>query len=83
MLTACDSSLAMIAETAKNAKIAAAEASSLGLTLPECLSYLRDNLYFHLGPREQQGLELFYRHAAQLDLVPPGVDLGSFHCEPA
>ena len=64
-------------------EIAAAEAASLGLTFPECLSYLRDNLYFHLGPREQQGLDLFYRHAAELDLVPPGVDLGSFLCEPA
>ncbi len=37
------------------------EAAPLGLTRPQCLSYLRDNLHFYLGPREQRGLELFYR----------------------
>ena len=39
--------------------IAAAEAAELGLTRPECLAYLRDNLHFYLGPREQHGLHLF------------------------
>jgi chorismate dehydratase len=47
-------------------QIAAAEAAPLGLTRPECLSYLRDNLYFHLGPRERQGLELFRSHAVRV-----------------
>ena len=49
--------------------IAAAEAAPLGLTRPECLSYLRDNLYFYLGPRERQGLELFREQASRLRLV--------------
>jgi chorismate dehydratase len=57
--------------------IAAAEAAPLGLTRPECLSYLKHNLHFILGPQEQRGLELFCRYAGQLGLVPPGVKLGS------
>jgi chorismate dehydratase len=51
-------------------EIAAAEAAPLGLTSPQCLSYLRDNLYFYLGPRERRGLELFRSHASRLGLVP-------------
>ncbi len=51
-------------------EIAAEEGAPLGLTTPQCLSYLRDNLYFYLGPRERRGLELFRSHAAQMGLVP-------------
>jgi chorismate dehydratase len=61
--------------------IAQREAAPLGLTTPQCLSYLRDNLHFYLGPREQQGLELFYRYAAGLGLAPAGVELGFNHCQ--
>jgi chorismate dehydratase len=61
-------------------EIAEREAPALGLTRPQCLSYLRDNLYFYLGPREQRGLELFYARAARLELAPQGVDLGFGHC---
>jgi predicted solute-binding protein len=32
--------------------------------------YLRDNIRYHLGERERAGLELFYRYAAELGLVP-------------
>lgn len=62
------------------AEIAAREAASKGLTVPQCLSYLRDNLYFYLGPEEQRGLNLFYERAAQLGLAPQGVDLGLDAC---
>ncbi|HZZ72037.1 MAG TPA: menaquinone biosynthesis protein [Pirellulales bacterium] len=51
-------------------EIAQQESAALGLTVPQCLTYLRDHLYFHLGDREQQGLELFHRHAVQLGLAP-------------
>jgi chorismate dehydratase len=57
-------------------EIADREAAPLGLTRPQCIAYLRDNLYFYLGPREQRGLELFYKKAAQLGLAPSGVELG-------
>jgi len=53
-------------------EIAEREAATIGLTARECLTYLRDNLYFHLGPREQAGLDLFYRHAVSLGLAPRG-----------
>lgn len=51
-------------------EIAAREASALGLTEPQCLSYLRDNLYFYMGAEEQRGLERFRDCAAQLGLIP-------------
>lgn len=61
-------------------KIAAAEAPQVGLTTPQVLSYFQDNLHFHLGPREQRGLALYYQHAAQLGLAPPGLDLEQHDC---
>lgn len=50
-------------------KIAQAEAAPLGLTVPQCLSYLRDSLHFHLGPREREGLELFHQKALALEFA--------------
>jgi chorismate dehydratase len=61
--------------------IAAREAAPLGLTRPQCLSYLRDNLYFYLGAREQRGLSLFYNKAAELGLAPAGVEFGLNDCQ--
>lgn len=58
------------------AEIADREAAPLGLTRPQCLSYLRDNLHFYFGPRERLGLELFHNRAVQLGLVPEGEHLG-------
>jgi chorismate dehydratase len=57
------------------AAIASAEASAHGLTVPQCLSYLRDNLHYHLGPDERLALSRFYGHAAKLDLAPTGLDV--------
>ena len=57
------------------AEIAAQEAAQVKLTPADCLSYLRDNLYFYLGPREQRGLQLFYRHVNELGLAPSGLRL--------
>jgi chorismate dehydratase len=62
-------------------EIAAREAPPLGLTSPQCLSYLRDNLYFHLGPRELRGLELFYQKASQRGLAPEGIEFGLDNCQ--
>ncbi len=39
--------------------IAEEEAATHGLTHPQCLDYLSKNLNFILGPREQEGIELF------------------------
>jgi chorismate dehydratase len=73
--------LARDAGVAHLEEIANREAAPLGLTGPQCLSYLRDNLYFYLGQREQRGLELFYEKAAQMGLAPEGVELGLDNCQ--
>lgn len=54
------------------AAIAAAEAAGHGLTVPQCLGYLRDNLHFRLGPREREALWLFRDQASKLGVVPGG-----------
>ncbi|MFH1918610.1 MAG: menaquinone biosynthesis protein [Planctomycetota bacterium] len=53
-------------------EIARREAPLLGLPEEECRAYLRDNLRFVLGEREQQGLEAFRRLAARHRLAPQG-----------
>ncbi|MFM7242569.1 MAG: menaquinone biosynthetic enzyme MqnA/MqnD family protein [Planctomycetaceae bacterium] len=58
------------AGVANLAAIAAVEAAPHGLTVPQCLAYLRDNLHYVLGVRERKALELFGRRAADLGLVP-------------
>lgn len=64
-------------------QIAAAEAAPLGFTRPECLAYLRDNLYFYLGEREQRGLALFRQLAARYGLARAGVELEFHACKSA
>lgn len=59
------------------ASIAAAEAASHGLTLPQCLGYLRENLHYELGPRERVALARFYDHAERLDLAPSDFDIAT------
>lgn len=49
--------------------IAAEEAAGLGLSRPQCVSYLRDNLYFYLGEEERRGLDHFQSLAQKLDAV--------------
>jgi chorismate dehydratase len=59
-------------------EIAKSEAALLGLTETECLVYLRDNLKFHFGDRQRQGLERFYHLAERQDLAPAGVKLAFY-----
>lgn len=56
------------------AAIAAAEAGRHGLTVPQCLSYLRDNLHYDLGDSELEALRLFRSCALRLGLVPEAAD---------
>jgi predicted solute-binding protein len=44
--------------------------------------YLRDNIRYSLGSDEQQGLETFYRYAAELGLVTFDGPLRFYHAEP-
>jgi hypothetical protein len=55
------------------AEIGAREGPPLGLSVAECVQYLTEYIRFDLGPRAIEGLNLFYREAARLGLVPEGV----------
>ena len=61
-------------------EIAHAEAESVGLTPETCHRYLRDNLYFYLGDREQRGLHLFYEQAVRMELAPAKMELRFSGC---
>ena len=64
------------------AQIARREAPKVGLSEDSCLSYLRDNLTFHLGQRQRHGLERFHELACRLGLVPrtkKGTKKGTFY----
>jgi chorismate dehydratase len=54
------------AEAVARAYFADADQQALGAR------YLRDNIWYALGEEERAGLELFYRYAHELDLVPSG-----------
>ena len=47
------------------AEIARAASPEIGVPEEECLSYLRDNLVFHLGPRQREGMKRFFDLAGQ------------------
>jgi len=59
------------------AAIAAAEAAGHGLTVQQCLGYLRDNLHYCLGHQERLALVAFYERASKLALAPAGLDIAS------
>lgn len=71
-VTAVESALALARDLGVEhlEEIASEEAAAVNLTFDQCLSYLRDNLHFYLGPSEQRGLELYLHHAKQLGLAP-------------
>ncbi len=62
-------------------EIARREAPKVGLSQRECLSYLRDNLKFHFGPRQRQGLERFFALAGRHGLAPKEVLLDFYDDE--
>jgi chorismate dehydratase len=61
--------------------IARREAPLLGLSLPTTISYLSENLQYHLGSAERSGLKLFYELASGMGLAPEGVELRFRACE--
>ncbi len=54
-------------------EIAAQECDNVGMPSTDCLTYLRDNLYFHFGATQADGLELFRKKAARLGFLMPAV----------
>jgi chorismate dehydratase len=55
--------------------IAECEGPPLGLSVAECVRYLTEYIHFDFGPREMDGLNLFYESAVRLGLAPEGVPL--------
>jgi chorismate dehydratase len=53
-------------------QIASREAPLLDISVDLAETYLRDNLHFKLGPREQAGLRRFYELCVAHNLAPPG-----------
>jgi chorismate dehydratase len=50
--------------------IAGERSISMRLPYELVLTYLRDHLHFRLGPGERRGLDLYFRRAAALGLIP-------------
>lgn len=59
--------------------IATTHAASHGLTKEDLHRYFVENLYFRLGPGEQNGLESFRQRATKLDLIPQGMPSQGLH----
>ena len=64
-------------------EIAQDQHAVVGLSVLECVHYLRDNLYFTLHPRELEGLELFRRKSLQLGLLNNDTPIRIYDCETA
>ncbi len=63
------------------AEIAGAQAQKYGLTVSQCRQYLEHNLHFHLGRAEKQGLDLYFKYAADLKLIEPNLELQFHDCQ--
>ncbi|MGD0570233.1 MAG: menaquinone biosynthesis protein [Candidatus Sulfotelmatobacter sp.] len=50
-------------------------APRLGLTQSDVRSYLSQNIYYHLDAPCQEGLQLFYRYAAEIGALPAAPEL--------
>lgn len=64
-------------------EISATQAPRYGLSDFECLTYLQDNLHFNLGVCEKNGMDLYFRYAAELSLIPPTYRLEFHDCQTA
>ena len=55
--------------------IADRNSKEYGLTKQECLDYFTNHLHFTLGKQEKMGLEMYYRYAARMMLIPRASEL--------
>ncbi len=65
------------------AAIADNEADAVGLPARDCVAYLQNNLHFHLGSQELEGLEKYAHYAAEMGLVPSERKLAFHDCKSA
>jgi chorismate dehydratase len=56
-------------------------APRLGISESDARSYLTDNIYYHLDAACLEGLQLFYRYAAEIGALPPAPEM--FFASPA
>jgi len=47
----------------------------LGLSEADVRSYLTENIYYQLDPACLEGLQLFYRYAAEIGALPPAPEM--------
>jgi chorismate dehydratase len=64
-------------------QIAESQQKIIGLSVPQCVHYLRDNLHFTLQARELEGLDLFRRKALRLGLLENDTPIRIYDCETA
>ena len=62
-------------------EIAAEEAAGVRLSREAAYHYLKENLYFHLGPRQRSGLQLFCNNAIELGLAPATGEFQFYDCQ--
>lgn len=62
-------------------EIVAGNAARYRLTQGQCKQYLQQNLHFHLGDAEKQGLDLYFQYAAELKLIQPNLQLQFHDCQ--
>ena len=62
-------------EPANLAAIAREWAPRLNMTEADVTSYLTENIHYTLDPENAEGLDLFYRYAAELQLIPEAPSL--------
>ena len=85
--SAAQSQLALALSTARDEgvvhieEIAQDQHGVVGLSVSECVHYLRDNLYFTLESRELEGLDLFRRKALQLGLLENDTPIRIHDCK--
>jgi chorismate dehydratase len=60
--------------------IATEQSAAMNLPRELVLTYLRDNLHFHFEAVERRGLELYFRRAAALGLIPDDYQLHFDDC---
>jgi chorismate dehydratase len=58
-------------------------APRLSLKGSDIRSYLTDNIYYHLDAACLEGLQLFYRYAAEIGALPPAPDISFLNAEKA
>jgi len=62
-------------------KISTEHAANYGLSKNECLKYLGEHLHFVLGDKEKSGMNLFFKYAAELSLIPQLTQLQFHDCQ--